>query len=64
VGSVLSFFPAGRAPCRMRTSGLRWPLNTLMWEIGDAGISNVVEESPVVVEMLQGRLLLVRDHQG
>jgi len=62
VGSVLSFFPAGRKPCRMHTSGLRWPLDALVWEIGDAGISNVVDKSPVVVEMYQGRLLLVRDH--
>jgi thiamine pyrophosphokinase len=60
IGELISFFPVGPVPCRMRSSGLRWQLDGLVWEHGDVGISNVMKEERVKVEMVSGRLIAVR----
>ncbi len=59
-GDTVSFFPAGPDTCRMKTDGLRWNLDGLEWRKGDAGISNEFIESVCRVEVLSGRLLMVR----
>lgn len=59
-GETVSFFPAGPDKCRMRSQGLRWELNTLQWDRGDAGISNECIKERCKVEVLSGRLLMVR----
>ncbi len=56
-----SFFPAGAEVCTMRTTGLRWPLDRLRWEHGDAGISNYGVDDFVTIEMLSGRLMMIRE---
>ncbi len=63
-GATLSFFPAGDAVCRMHSSGLKWPLDGLAWRHGDAGMSNVAVDDRVEVEMLSGRLVMVRSVEG
>ena len=59
-GEVVSFFPVGRQRCTMRTEGLRWPLDELVWERGDVGVSNECMAESCRVEMSSGRLLMVR----
>lgn len=59
-GETLSFFPVGPEPCRMRSTGLRWPLDGLTWRKGDVGLSNVLTEESAIVEMESGRLISVR----
>ena len=60
-GETVSFFPAGPDTCRMRTRGLRWELDKLEWGRGDAGISNEFVGDLCRVEILNGRLLMVRE---
>ncbi|HUX13418.1 MAG TPA: thiamine diphosphokinase [Spirochaetia bacterium] len=63
-GATISFFPAGAETCRMRSSGLKWSLDGLEWKRGDAGISNVAIDDCVEIEMLSGRLVMVRSVEG
>lgn len=61
VGERISFFPVGTTTCRMSSSGLKWPLDELVWERGDVGISNEVVSDPVRVAMTSGTLIMVRE---
>ena len=56
----VSFFPIGPETCTMRSHGLQWPLDPLTWRHGDHGLSNVVTAEHAGVEMVTGRLLMVR----
>ena len=56
---IVSFFPMGSEVCTMRSRGLKWKLDGLEWRKGDVGVSNVVTEDKVKIEMLSGRLLYV-----
>jgi len=60
IGETISFLPLGCEPCRMSSSGLRWPLDELTWRRGDAGLSNEFAEQVVRVRMRSGRLLVIR----
>jgi len=60
IGETISFLPLGCEPCRMTSSGLRWPLDALTWGRGNAGLSNEFAEPVVRVRMRSGRLLVVR----
>lgn len=59
-GDTVSFFPVGKKKCRMRSAGLKWPLDGLVWDRGDNGISNVVVGEVMTVEPLEGRLICIR----
>jgi thiamine pyrophosphokinase len=59
-GETVSFFPVGNSQCRMRSAGLKWPLDGLVWEHGRQGISNIVTEETARVEPLEGRLICIR----
>ncbi len=59
-GETVSLFPAGRDRCRMKSEGLKWPLDSLSWIKGDAGISNVVVSQKCRILVIQGRLIMVR----
>lgn len=59
-GERVSFFPAGLRRCRMESRGLKWPLDTLSWVKGDAGISNVVVSKKCQIRVTEGRLIMVR----
>ncbi|MFP4012289.1 MAG: thiamine diphosphokinase [Spirochaetaceae bacterium] len=59
-GRTVSFFPVGNEECRMRSEGLRWPLDGLTWRHGDVGISNEVVSDTLRVDMISGRLIMVR----
>lgn len=60
LGETVSFFPAGRRRCAMQSWGLKWPLDTLSWIKGDAGISNVVVSKKCRIRVTEGRLIMVR----
>lgn len=63
-GKILSFFPLGTTPCRARTNGLQWELTGLIWRKGDMGLSNMAVADPVQIEILSGRLLMVKELFG
>lgn len=63
-GALCSFFPVGNGPCVMHSEGLKWPLDGLTWNHGDVGISNIAIKDEVVVEMITGRLIMVRGLGG
>ena len=58
-GRKVTFMPVSLEECRMKTEGLKWPLDSLRWRPGDIGISNIVVSDPVRVSMIQGRLILI-----
>ncbi len=58
-GSTVSLFPAGKGRCRLKSRGLKWPLDELVWERGDAGISNLVVSETLAIEPVEGRAILV-----
>ncbi|MDR3201153.1 MAG: thiamine diphosphokinase [Spirochaetales bacterium] len=59
-GQEISLFPVGSDPVRMKSSGLKWPLDELLWRVGDIGISNIVADTRAVIEVVSGALLLMR----
>jgi thiamine pyrophosphokinase len=59
-GRMVSFFPLGEGPCRMSTTGLKWPLDELEWRPGDLGLSNETTEQEVTVRVSAGALLMVQ----
>ncbi len=58
-GCIVSFFPGSDELCTMISSGLKWELDGLSWNIGDCGISNEILDSTFTVTPLTGRLLMV-----
>lgn len=60
-GETLSFFAVGKDTATMKSTGLRWNLDGLSWGRGDVGVSNEAVDRTVSVQMLSGRLLLVRE---
>jgi thiamine pyrophosphokinase len=59
-GQTVSFFPLGSTVAGLSSSGLKWPLDGLVWGRGDMGLSNVFTENRCSVSVTQGRLLMVR----
>ncbi len=59
LGKTVSLFPAGKEPCRIKSTGLKWNLDTVQWSKGDAGISNIVVEDPFTITMVTGKVLLI-----
>ena len=63
VGETVSFLPLGAVECRMRSCGLRWPLNEVRWVRGDVGICNELATEEARVSMISGRLLMIRPYE-
>jgi thiamine pyrophosphokinase len=59
-GREVSLFPVGREDVRMHSAGLVWPLEGLVWRVGDAGISNIAADNYVEIEVVSGAVLLMR----
>jgi thiamine pyrophosphokinase len=57
----VSFFPVGEGECRMRSSGLKWPLDSLRWSTGDFGVSNRTTAEILEVDMIEGKLIMMYD---
>jgi len=58
-GRVVTFMPVSGEECRMKTEGLKWPLDALRWKPGDIGISNIILAEEARVTMLQGKLIMI-----
>lgn len=63
-GDTVSLFPLGDEPCRMESTGLKWPLNGLEWRSGDHGISNRMTARRAEITMLSGSLLCCKPFPG
>ena len=59
-GETISIFPLSEEN-RMKSKGLKWELGSLVWKIGDAGISNIALGKKIEIEMIKGRLLLFKN---
>ena len=59
-GEIISLFPVSEEAARMKSTGLRWPLDSLVWKPGDSGISNRATGSKISVEMITGRLVMMK----
>ena len=60
-GENISLFPVSEKETRMKSRGLVWELDDLVWKTGDAGISNRASDNIVDIEMISGRLVMVRN---
>ena len=68
-GSPVSVFPlyAGLHPCgqgpgglwQAESTGLKWPLDGLVWKIGDYGLSNVTLSNSFSIRSIKGRFLVI-----
>ena len=56
--SLVSVFPLGSGPWQAESSGLKWPLNGLIWERGSFGLSNVAVDGFFEIRSVQGRFLV------
>jgi thiamine pyrophosphokinase len=63
-GEIVSFFPVGTESATMSSSGLKWPLDSLEWNRGEFGISNIAIEDRVTVRMKTGRLVMIKQISG
>jgi thiamine pyrophosphokinase len=59
-GLTLSLFPLADRVRGMSSRGLKWPIDHLSWNRGDAGVSNLCVEDRVQIRVREGRLLMVR----
>ncbi|AEF81639.1 thiamine diphosphokinase [Leadbettera azotonutricia] len=57
--SLVSVFPLGEGPWAASSSGLKWPLNSLPWNRGSFGISNVALDGNFGISAEQGRFMIV-----
>jgi thiamine pyrophosphokinase len=48
----------------MRSQGLKWPLDDLVWGRGDVGVSNEIIAENMRVNVSSGALLAVTDLMG
>lgn len=60
-GRVLSVFPVGPQITLAASEGLRWPLDDLVWSVGDVGISNVVDADVLRIRVKSGAALVVHE---
>jgi thiamine pyrophosphokinase len=61
-GETISVFPLGKETLRMRSEGLRWPLEGLEFEKGYYGISNRATGERVGLEVLAGAAIIIRPY--
>jgi len=59
-GCTVSIFPVGKRAARMRSEGLQWPLDGLVFRRGFGGISNRATSARVRITVGVGRLLVIR----
>lgn len=63
-GTIVSVFPLAAGAWGMKSSGLRWPLEGLVWGPGDFGVSNEAIGVPVRIEPGVGDLLVILPISG
>lgn len=60
-GQLFSVFPVSRGICKMKSTGLKWPLDNLCFKSGDAGVSNLAVGKEIKIQMIEGKLLLIKE---
>jgi len=59
-GNSVSFFPVGRGPWTAESQGLKWNLGKLDWSVETVSLSNRLLEDGGSVNVVRGRLLMLR----
>ena len=57
--SIVSVFPLRHDGWEAESSGLKWPLNGVVWESGGFGVSNVAVEGPIEIRSVRGRFMVI-----
>jgi len=57
--SLVSVFPLASEGWKAESTGLKWPLNGLVWEKGSAWISNVATEGAFQIRSVRGRFMVI-----
>ena len=60
-GSPISFCTTGTGPWNSSSRGLRWELDDVVWKLGMVSLSNRLTADRAVIEVNQGRLLMIRE---
>ena len=58
-GSLVSVFPLGREGWKAESSGLKWPLDGLVWKAGSFGLSNAAVDGTIEIRSVHGRFLVI-----
>ena len=58
-GSIVSVFLTGEGAWKAESRGLQWPLNKVHWKRGLYGLSNVALGDTMVINVIQGRFLVI-----
>ncbi|MCX7656797.1 MAG: thiamine diphosphokinase [Treponemataceae bacterium] len=56
--TVVSVFPLGTGPWRIKSRGLTWPVDNYPWQRGLFGISNRISQSPALLDVEEGLFLI------
>ncbi|MDR2796673.1 MAG: thiamine diphosphokinase [Spirochaetaceae bacterium] len=56
---IISVFPLGSGPWTAQSTGLKWPLASVVWKRGFFGISNAAEEKSITIKASSGRFLVL-----
>jgi len=59
LGSLVSVFPLGKGPWEAESSGLKWPLDGLVWKEGSFGVSNVADGGAIEIRSICGRFMVL-----
>jgi thiamine pyrophosphokinase len=61
IGNInfIAFFDRSKGICRMKSKGLKWPLDDLIWSRGDMGLSNITTNNSFSIDMIEGKLIMV-----
>ena len=60
VGQTVSFLSLSDGASIECSEGLRWPLDGMRWKSGEGSVSNIIIESPMLVAVSAGALLMIR----
>ena len=58
-GALVSVFPLGSGPWKVLSSGLKWPLDDLIWNRGFYGLSNVAADKNISINAQAGRFMVI-----
>jgi len=59
IGAVVSVFPLGGDPWKAKSTGLKWPLDTVVWDRGFFGLSNVAVDDKFSIKAESGRFMVI-----
>jgi len=61
IGGVVSVFPLGVGPWQAESTGLKWPLNGVVWENGGLSLSNIAQDAPFEIKSKKGDFLVIME---